>query len=270
MNQVVYVESDIDEAYEKEGFYSRLSDRFKIRYNGENIIKDLGMSIKRYNIPPNFNLNSYRSNMDLIIKKSKYLHGSSTLAPKTLRKYDYAYYNNFQKNFLGYSVSKSIQLMLRIKNKSIRNSCILIYDAADQMNEYVIYELAKRSRYLIFLSENMYKINRLREYIIANYGMSPMVTNDFEYSIKCADFIVTSGDISIDADCPIWYLDNSLKAVENKDNFINHIEYVTPWSENQNMDMELLGAVLSRIGDKDIDKSLNSNGIFIDEIKFRR
>lgn len=268
MNQVIYVESDLDGAYEKEGFYSKLSDRFKIRYNGENIIKALGMSIKNYNIPPNFNQNSYRNNMNLILKKTKYSFRNSTLAPKTLRRYDYSYYNKFQKSFLGYSVSKSIQLILRTSKKSIRNSCIVIYDAADYMNEYVIYEIAKRSKYLIFLSEDMYKTDRLREYIIANYGMSPIVTNDFEYSLKCADFVVTSTCDEIAAGCPVWYLDNSLKTAETGAGSVNHIDYVTPWDENHSMAMELMGAVLSHIGDEDIERTLINNGIFMDDIKF--
>ena len=38
------------------------------------------------------------------------------------------------KRFMAFSVVKSLKLILRIRHKSIRDSCIVIYDAADDIN----------------------------------------------------------------------------------------------------------------------------------------
>ena len=75
---------------------------------------------------------------------------------------DYDYFNGFQKRLLAYSVIKSIQLMLRMRNKSLKSCCIVVYDAADMINYNIIMELAKQSKYIVLLSSDLVKVRRLR------------------------------------------------------------------------------------------------------------
>ena len=134
------------------------------------------------------------------------------LSPKTLRTVDYNYFNGFQKRFLAFSVIKSIQLMLRMRNKSLKNCCIVVYDAVEMINYNIIIELAKQSKYIVFLSSDLVKARKFADYIIANFGVSPIVTDDELYAIKIADFIISSKDYEFSYGKLVWFLDNSISS----------------------------------------------------------
>lgn len=267
MNSVVYVNSKIKEAYDEDGFISRIKDRFRITFKGESFIKDLKLSVSKVKLPPNFNRSAYMKNMELAGRFAK--EKNICLAPKTFRKLDYELLNSHQRRLFGYSVVKSIQLMLRIKNKSIRNSCIVIYNAEDYMNKEVIFELSKLCRYFILLSKDLKEACKLRDYVIANYGVSPVVTNDFKFAVEKADFIVTPDFFPLNLTSPIWCMDNKVTGVDTSRGYINDVTFKTPWEENiQDMSIELLGAIMSIMDSKcdDMDETLRHNGICIDKI----
>lgn len=267
MNSVICVSCDVIHAYEEYNFRSRIRDRFKVASQGESFIKELGIKIAQVKLPPNFNNLAYTKNMERV--KGFIKRGNVELAPKTFRNLDYNILSDYQKSFFAYSVVKSVQLMLRVRNKSIKNSCIVVFDAKDVINKSIIFELAKVCKYLVLLSEKTSSIRVIGDYLIANYGISPVVSNDFIYALNSADFVITSREIKSNVTCPVWCLDNTYKPEFNKSKFINDVFYSVPWQiENREMSIELLGAVLSIMGERDVERSLNSSGIYIDKIKF--
>lgn len=267
MNSIIYINCDVKSAYDEYSIRSRIKDRFCVASQGESFIKELGIKIAQVKLPPNFNNLAYMKNIERakgFIKK-----GRVQLAPKTFRNLDYKILNDYQKNFFAYSVVKSVQLMLRIKNKSIKNSCIVVYDAEDFINRSIIFELAKVCKYFVLLSKNIKNIGVISDYVISNYGVSPVVSNDFRYALNNADFIITSRKIINNVTCPVWCLDNTYNPNLSETKFINDVFYNVPWQiENNEMSIELLGAVLNIMGERDVEKSLSSSGIYIDKIKF--
>lgn len=266
MKPVVYISSDLNKCYEDGSFLGRIKDRVKITLEGESFIEDLNMNISRVKLPPNFNKRAYTKNMEIA---RKYMKGTeANLAPKTSRIFDYEYLNDFQRRLFAYSVVNSIKLLLRLKKKSIKNSCIVIYDAAENINSNIISELAKESRYCVLLSKNIKKASVLSDYIIANYGVSPIVTNDVKYALESADFIITSESIEVNSKKSIWYINNMFRP-SFQDNAVNDVTYSVPWEMNGlEVPAELLGAILSQMDQKDIEASLKYNGVFMDKIKF--
>lgn len=267
MYPVIYLNCDLKNRYNKYNFFSRMKDSLSTKLLGESFIKELGIEIAQVKLPPNFNRRAYIKN----VENSKKLVSSrnAILSPKTLRKYDYRIFNSFQKNLLSYSVVKSIQLILRIQNKSIKNSCILIYDAVDDISFAVIEELAKYARYIIMASNSIEKVSKKADFIMSNYGITPVLTNDMKYAIEAADFIVTSKELNITKQTPIWYIDNSyMPDLQNKFT-INDVSFKVPWdTELTEMPPELVGGILSQMEERDIERALKYNSIYLDKIKF--
>jgi hypothetical protein len=129
--------------------------------------------------------------------------------------------------------------------------------------------LAKEAKYLILLSKNVPKINTISEYIIANYGITPIITNDMEYAFSGADFIINSRDKELVGAKGVWYLNNGVRTISSSKIAVNDVSYKVPWKlEEDNMSAELLGSILCQMEEKDIEKALRYNGIFLDKIKF--
>lgn len=268
MNKVIYIDCDLQKIYDNDRVWGKIKDKFYTRYEGESFIKNLGISVLKVKLPPNFNENAFKRNVFSINKKLG--SNNSSLAIKTFRKMDYYFYSELQKRIFAYSVVKSIQLILMIRKKSIKQNCILVYDAADDINKHIIHELAEKARCFILLSNNIMKTRVLCDYIVSNYGISPIVTNDLEYAIGDSDFIITSRPLVISKKCPIWYLDNMYIPEESEDMIINEVKYITPWDiDGLNITPELLGALFSRNKIKDIDEFMKENEIILEEIKFK-
>lgn len=267
MRPVVYINADVTKHYEDNSFLGRIRDRLKIHYLGRSFIKELNLSIVNISLPPNFNKKAYYNNLS--IAKKTFKKRDVQLALKTYRKLDYNLYNKFQKELMAYGIVRSIKLILRIKHKTIRDSCIVIYDAADDMNFDVICSLAKEAKYLILLSKNIRKINIIGEYVVANYGITPIITSDIEYSFNNADFIINSEDMELNTETAVWYINNKVIPVKKGEIIVNDVTYSVPWQlEKTSVSTELLGSILCQMEEKDIEKSLQYNGVFLNEIKF--
>lgn len=266
MKPILCVTSSIDNLYNEFGFLSKVKDKLKTKLISSEYIKELDIKVASVRLPPNFNRKSYLNNLTYAKKICKCRE--VLLAPKTLRPLDYNYFNKFQKRFLAFSVIKSIQLMLRMRNKSLKNCCVVVYDACEMINHDIIEELAKESKYIVFLSSDLMKARKLADYIIANFGVSPIVTGDELYAIKVADFIISSKDYEFSYGKPVWLLNNSLSDV--KDIIaINDVNYKVPWNTLKvDFSIELLGAILCQMEERDIEKALKYNGIYLKEIKF--
>lgn len=267
MKPIVYVNADISNSYESNSIIARIRDRLKIRYLGESFIKELNLKVVNVKLPSNFHEKAYYGNLEIAKKviRSK----ESSLASKAYRRLDYQLFNNFQKDLMAYGIVRSSKLILRVTNKSIRDSCIVIYDAADDMNFHVICNMAKEARYIVLLSENIGKINTIGEYIIANYGIAPIITSDKEYAFKSADFIISSKGIDVDSKVAIWHLNNIYIPQKSNQVIVNDVTYNVPWRIRElDMSPELLGSILCQMEEKDVEKSLQYNGIFLDKVKF--
>jgi hypothetical protein len=267
MKSIAYVSCDMENHYEDNSFISRLTDRFKISLLGESFIKELDLKILDIKFPFNINRQSYYNNMKIVRKKIK--NRRASLTPKVYRELDYNFLNDFQKKLIAFGIVKSSKLILRKKEKSIRDSCIVIYDAEDKINFDIICSMAKEAKYIILLSRELDGLTVIAEYIIANFGVTPIITSDFNYAIKSADFIITSRNMELDTKAVIWYL-NNIFVPEKKDNIIlNDITFKVPWAMKEtDMSPELLGAILCQMEEKDINESLKYNGVILDKIKF--
>jgi hypothetical protein len=267
MKPIVYVNADIKNSYEDNTLIGRIKDRFRISFLGESFIKELSLNIWKMKVPPNFHKKAYYENIGIARKKIK--NKDIGFALKTYRQLDYDFFNDFQKELMAFSVTRSSKLILRTRHKSIRDSCIVIYDAADDINFHIICYMAKEAKYIVLLSKNITKTNSISDYIIANYGVTPISTSDIEYALKSADFIVTSRGIDLNSRAAIWYLNNKYIPIRNDNTIINDVTYNVPWVlEKIDMSPELLGSILCQMEEMDVEKSLKYNGIFLDEIKF--
>jgi hypothetical protein len=266
MKNILCVTSNIDNSYNEFGFLSKIKDKRKIKLISNEYIKELDIKVTSVRFPPNFNKKSYLNNLTYAKKLCKCKEVQ--LALKTLRTVDYNYYNSFQKRFLAFSVIKSIQLMLRIRSKSLKNSCIVVYDAVDIINYDIIVELAKHCKYIIFLSWDLVKARKLSDYIVASFGVSPIVTNDEMYATKIADFIISSKENEFSFGKLVWLLDNSMNTPENNI-AVNDVSYNVPWNNfKADFSTELTGSILCQMQEGDIEKALKYNGINLKEIKF--
>ncbi|MBC2400037.1 hypothetical protein BD780_003618 [Clostridium tetanomorphum] len=225
------------------------------------------MNITSISFPLNLNRISYMKNMDVTRKFIK--NNNIYMAPKVWRKIDYNFLNTFQKELFGYSLAKSIQLILRLRNKSIKNSCIVIYDPIDyELYEGIMY-ICKLSKYVVFLTEDIYKASLIADYVIANYGISPIITKDKDFALNNCDFIFTSRDVEFNKSIPVWYFNNLYRPQKCNAITINDIEYKVPQLTNlREVSLELLGAILCQMDEKDVEKSIEYNGVILDKIKF--
>lgn len=267
MKPIVYISTNVKKSYEDNSIMTRIKDRFKICFSGKNFIKELNLSIVNVSLPPNFHEKSYYSNLGIVKKTIR--NKEAALAIKTYRKLDYNLFNDFQKGLMAYGIVRSSKLILRMMNKSIRDSCIVIYDAADDMNFDIISNMAKEAKYIVLLSENITRTNTIGEYVIANYGITPIVTSDIRYAFKSADFIINSKAMDLNSKAAIWYLNNIYTPGKCDQTVINDVTYDVPWQlDGMDMSSELLGSILCQMEEKDIERSLQYNGIFLDKIKF--
>ena len=120
---------------------------------------------------------------------------------------------------------------------------------------------------MILLSDNIIRTKKLSDYITSNYGISPVVTSDVNYSLKIADAVILSREINIDKKIPVWCFNNLYLPKLKNGIYINDFSFNVPWSTEQ-YPVELLGAILGQMQEKDAEKSLKINQIFLDEIKF--
>lgn len=268
MYPVAHIVSDVGSKYNTDDWLTRIKERFATGITGESFIKELGLRICEVAVPPNFNEAAYSRNLQLAVRKVG--RANVYMAPGTLRLYDFKYYSSFQKRIFAYSVINSIQLLLRMHNTSIKSSCLAIYDASDEINKEIIFEAAKNCRYIILVSQNMDKLNKMCNYIINEYGTSPVITNDMFYSFKEADFIITSRKLVLDRDIFVWHIDNSYDGEIRRQKSINNVAYSVPWNSGYDtMPPELMGAILCQIaGKRNIEEAIKYNGIYIDSITY--
>lgn len=270
MNNVVYIDCMLKRTYKDEGIWGKIKDKFYTRFEGESFIEELNTRIYKVKLPPNIHEKAFKKNLNTIYKRFR-KNPHSAIALKTYRYLDYPFYTEFQKNLLAYSVVKSIQLILMTRNKSIKKDCIAVYDAADEINRPIIIELSQKSKYLILVSNNIKRTRGLCDYIICNYGISPIVTDDVKYAVLSSDFIVTSRPLEEEVNCPLWCLDNMYVPPNTKDVIINEVTFKAPWKlQGMEITSELIGGIFNGSSEKNIDRLLYNNGLMFNETIFNK
>lgn len=255
--------------YDKFGIFTRIKDRFKITFLNEQYVKDINLSICDIQMPSNINKKAYNNNIKLALKSFGNKEGYY-ISPDIYRMYDYHLYNTYQKKLFAFSVVESIRSYLRISNKNISNSCIVIYDAEDKINEYIIDEISKYARYIVLLSKNLSFLNKKREYLMHTYGVTPIITREYNYAFSHSDFIITSRNIELSYNNPVWYIDNSYFPQNRNKVIINDVLYKVPWNiNNYNLNTQLVASILSHIGSGNMYKDLKYNGIYMDKFIFK-
>ena len=265
LDPILYINYSCGKLYDSDGFMQGIKDRTRIEKKEWPLIKELDTKIYQIILPPNINAKAFKQNINKAEKISK--NTRKVLAPKTFRLMDYYYFSFFQKKLFSYSIFKSIQLILRAKGKSVKNSPILVYDAAKEINKDIIIELSERCGYLILLSNDMAKTRRIQEYSSREFGISPIVTNDFNYAFDEADFIITSENIELPKNKYKWYINNFF-IPKNNEYCVNDVTFSVPWDIKLNMSTELLGSILCQMPEKNIEASLKNNGVSLDKIMF--
>lgn len=252
--------------YERYDMVSKLKDRFITKLTDEYYVKDLNLNIKKVKFPMNLNPNAYIKNIENVKRYLK--KESGYMAPRVWRMMDYNFYSKFQKDLLAHSIALTIQTIFRLNNKSIRSGCVVIYDPIDPAVYESVITISKFAKYVVFLTENISRAMKLSDYVMANYGISPIVTKDKEYALKLGDFIVTSKRENFKTEKPIWLLDNLYDGENNNLQYINDVTYFTPWFEQSGISLELLGAILCQMEERDVEKSLRYNGVYLNHILF--
>ena len=267
MYPVAHITCDIRKSYESNNWLTKIKERYSTNIIEESFIKDLGVKISKISLPANYNHKRYLNNIQFATKRVS--RSNVYLAPETWRLYDYSIYNNFQKRIFAYSVIESIKLLLRVCNKSIKNSCIAIYDACDEINRAIIEEAARNCRYIVLVSKNMDKLNKLCNYIISEYGTSPVITNDINHSLKAANFIISSRKVALQNETFLWCVDNSNDDIY-RNKIINGVNYKVPWQGDYSlMSPQLLGAILCQMGSRgSMEDIIRQNGIYLDSILY--
>ncbi|OBR96347.1 hypothetical protein CLRAG_04630 [Clostridium ragsdalei P11] len=266
MKSILYTTSQKTGFYNDSSFLGKIKDRFRLKLKEEIFIKELKLEIKNVKFPPNINIESYNSN----ILRAKKISGirDMELAPKVYRYLDYNLYNKFQRELMAFSIIKSLKVILRIKKKSIRHSCIVVYDASEKILFDTICYLAREAKDIILLSKDIMKTKGIGQYIIVNYGITPIITSDMKFSFESADFVISSKNVTVKSDAYVWYIDNSY-IPSDRGVIVNDVSYKVPWNCKYNgVSFELLGSILCQMNEKNVEKSLSYNGIFLDKIKF--
>lgn len=267
MNSILNLKS-YEELYKDSSFIGKFKDRFKITYRCENFIKDINLSVVNIDIPSNVNPKSYYNN----IKIAQNIMGFNCepLALDVWRILDYERFNDYQKKLFAFSVIKSIKLFLRLNFKNIRNSCVGVMDAGDYINKYIIEELCKFGNNVMLLSNNIDYLRKEREYLIAEYGVTPVITREYEYLLNNSDFIISSRNIDPENEkLNIWYIDNRYVPKNNHNLHVNNVIFQVPWDEKSlKYTPQLIGAILSYMGGKNVEEDLKSNDINIDSFGF--
>ncbi|EJO5347457.1 hypothetical protein NRP93_001536 [Clostridium botulinum] len=266
MIPIISINSNMIKSYNKNNFLFKIKDRGLTSFTRSYFIEELNVLISKVKISPNFNEKAYYRNIKRAIRYSR--HKEFVLAPNTFRFLDYYLLNDFQKELFAFSVSESIKTILRLKGKSIRNSCIVIFDAKKDYVFNIINSISKEAKYIILISDDLNKLSRLNDYIIANYGVTPIITKNIRNSFMKADFIITTEDVHIIKDIPVWYINNT-KIYKNKGVCnVNNITYKVPWESNVDFNPELLGAILCQMDKKTAEEAIIYNGIVLDKIRF--
>lgn len=282
MKSLLSIRLKEEDTYCKFSRLGRIIDGFKTNCTSQELIKEVGTEIKYIDVPANINNQAYKYNIIRASKrytpknryspenryspKNSYAQKNSILCPCGVRLYDYQFLSDFQKKMLAFSIVESIRIVLLKSRKSLKKANILVDDGSKTENKFIIEELAKEARNIVVLTKDIRKSEKLREFIIYNYGTTLEIL-DREEDIGEVDFIISSEEKAYNCQ-RIWYLNNFYSP--NKEGvFINKVAFKAPWdSKIKLFSPELLGGMLKEEEKIDIKDLIRKNDIILEEISF--
>ncbi|PRR80047.1 hypothetical protein [Clostridium vincentii] len=264
MRNLISIRLKGKDTYCKFSRVGRIIDGFKTKCTSQELIKEVGAQIKYIDIPANINDEAYKYN---IIRASKrYSTKNSILCPCGIRIYDYQFLSDFQKRMFAFSVVESMRIVLLKSGKSLKKAEILVDDGCKNENKFIIEELAKEARNIVILTKDITKSEKLREFIIYNYGATLEILYR-EDDIGEVDFIISSEQKEYNCQ-RVWYL-NNLYSPNKQGLFINETAFKIPWdSKIKLISPELLGGIIKDVKKIEIKDLIRKNNIILEEISF--
>lgn len=264
MKSAIYVKLMEEEPYDKNSKFTKIRDSLKTNLVLLEDIMELKARVKHVVIPANLNKDAYKFNMYRSLRK--YKDDNAILCPEGMRSLDFEIINENQKKFLAYAIVESLKVILFKSGKSIRTAKILVDDVCSKEGRFVIEELSKEARNIIVLTEKMNRFERLREYILYNYGVA-LEYIDREKEIKDIDFIISLSRKDYELN-KVWYYDNTFSPV-NSGVYVNKVGFKVPWkSMIQYYSPELLGGIVEIKKNESIKDVLLKNDIVLEKISF--
>ncbi len=151
-------------------------------------------------------------------------------------------------------------------NKSIKNSNILVDIDDEKLLVSILKELAKESRNVILLNNSINKIEKIRETIMSEYGLSIEVILQ-ECDLPNIDFVVTSKNKEYICN-NVWYI-KDFPNNSNRGIFINSILYKVPWDISlKEMPPQLIASIIRKQKKRSIHEILKSNDITLESILY--
>lgn len=262
MDTILYVYLSSNRIYNKYNLFTKIIDIFKTKKLKDIKIEELGILIKRVEIPSNLNDEAYKTNILRTLKKFNGKYNELSLSGKNI--YDFDFTNKFQRKFISYGIVESIRFTLMNLNKSIKNSNILLDIDDENMLISILEELAKEGRSIIILFNNINKIEKIRESIMKKYGLAIEVVFQ-EDNLEDIDFVITSRDKSYNCN-NIWHL-KSFEENNYSGIHINNILYKVPWDISlREMPPQLIASIIRKQKNRNISEILKSNNIILESI----
>lgn len=264
MKTILHISTIREDSYEKYTYKSKLIDRFKIKKYSDISVSEMNTDIKMVSIPANFNKEAYKLNLNRVINKksNKYDY----LSVNGNRMYDLYLMNKFQLSIFSYSIVESLRIILMKSNKSIKVSNILVDIDERPLLLSVLNELAKESKNIIILANNLKKSEKIREIIMSNYGVAIEIVYNYT-DVEIIDFVISSKNKEYKC-TNVWYINNLFKPKGNGI-YISDVLYRIPWDiELKDMPPQLIGLIINSKRCENIFELLQSNDIRIQSILY--
>ena len=265
MKTVLHISTIKENSYEKYTYRSKFIDKFKIKKHKDMPIKEINTIIKLVDIPANFNKEAYKLNLNRAINRKVNRH--DYLSINGNRMYDLYLMNKFQLSIFSYSIVESLRIVLMNSNKSIKCSNVLVDIDKRWLLLSLLNELAKESKDIIILTDDLRESEKIREIIMSNYGVAIEIVYN-EADMDRIDFVISSKNKEYRCK-NVWYINNYFKPRE-KGIYISDVLYRVPWDvEIKDMPPQLIGLLINQKYNNDISDMLKSNDIRLQSILYK-
>lgn len=264
MKTVLHISTIRENSYEKYTYKSKLIDKFKIKKYSDISIREMNTIIKMVSIPANFNKEAYKLNLNRVMNKKSNRYDYLSVSGN--RMYDLYLMNKFQLSIFAYSIVESLRIILMKNNKSIKSSNVLVDINERPLLLSVLNELAKESKNIIILANDLKQSEKIREFIISNYGVAIEIVYNYT-DVEMIDFIISSKNKEYICK-NVWYINNLFKSKSNGV-YISDVLYRIPWDiEIRDMPPQLIGLIINPKRYNNISDLLRSNDIRIQSILY--
>lgn len=264
MKTILHISTIKEKPYEKYSLRSKVIDRFKVKKSSEIFVNEIDTIIKRVDIPANFNRDAYKLNLKRVINKKSNAHNLLSLNGN--RMYDLYLMNKFQLSLFSYSIVESLRFILMNKNKSIRYANVLVDIDEKPLLMSVLNELARESKNIIILTINLKEAEKIRDSIMANYGVSIEIVYN-EANMERIDFVISSKNKEYICK-NVWYINNLFKP-KHEGFYFSDVLYRIPWDiEVKDMPPQLIALLIKPKHEMSISDIFKSNDISLQSILY--